>query len=202
MPDKYRNFQELQQDLQVEVEYRIREQLRLQATAILAIHGGGIEMGTSELASAIAGNEFSLYLFEGLAGNNQFLHITSTNFDEPLCLQFVGKHCTALSVHGFAGLQTDPLVYLGGNDLPLVQRLLEALQTNGYTARVNTGKFAATDPANICNRTSTGQGVQLELSAALRSRFFQDYSSYRGRQTSTPQFAHFVQVIRHSLLNI
>ena len=124
MPDKYRNFQELQQDLQVEVEYRIRVQLRLQATAILAIHGGGIEMGTSELASAIAGNEFSLYLFEGLSGNNQFLHITSTNFDEPLCLQFVEKHCTALSVHGFAGLQTDPLVYLGGNDLPLVQRLL------------------------------------------------------------------------------
>ena len=47
--------------------------------AILAPHGGGIEAGTSEIARAVAGSEFNLYLFEGIrpAGNYDALHLTS-----------------------------------------------------------------------------------------------------------------------------
>jgi len=42
------------------------------AVAILAPHGGGIEAGTSEIARAVAGSEFNLYLFEGIrpSGNS------------------------------------------------------------------------------------------------------------------------------------
>jgi phage replication-related protein YjqB (UPF0714/DUF867 family) len=66
--------------------------------AVIAPHGGGIEPGTSELATAIAGDDFSLYLFEGLksAGNGE-LHITSTNFDEPISakadMEWTGRCC-------------------------------------------------------------------------------------------------------------
>ena len=200
MPDHYQNYRELQLAHQVEIDYRIRSSFRSESALILAIHAGGIEMGTSELAQAIAGNEYSLYMFEGTISNSQILHITSTNFDEPACLALVKKHHAALSLHGFADLPGDPLIYLGGNDLALLQRLLEALMANGYPARVNAGKFAATDPANICNRTSLGQGVQLELSARLRSQFFENYLTHQGRKTCTPQFWYFVQVIRQVLL--
>ena len=200
MPDQFKNFNELKQTYRDGIDYRIRAGFRSEAAIILAIHAGGIEMGTSELAQAIAGDDFSFYLLEGLIGNSQLLHITSTNFDEPDCLALVQRHRVALSLHGFADLPGDPLIYLGGKDRVLVRRLLEALEAGGYPSQINTGKFAATDPDNICNRTGTGQGVQLELSARLRSQFFENYLTYRGRQTITSQFWHFVRLIRQSLL--
>lgn len=53
----------------------------------LAIHGGGIEQGTSELASAAAGDVHDFYTFDGIKqANNGDLHITSTSFDDPQAL--------------------------------------------------------------------------------------------------------------------
>jgi poly-gamma-glutamate hydrolase-like protein len=67
--DKYRNF-----------------------AALVAPHGGGIEPGTSELADAIAASDLSFYTFEGLKpSGNTDLHITSTRFDEPMCLTLLAS---------------------------------------------------------------------------------------------------------------
>jgi len=198
MIDKYQNFLQLQhneRDL-----FHIQTSFQAQALVILAIHAGGIEMGTSELAEAIAGNDFSLYLFEGFAPNGLVLHITSTNFDEPRCLELVKKHDSSLSLHGFSRTQSDPQIYLGGTDLPLVHQLLEALNQNGFRTEINSGKYAALDPANICNRTISGKGVQMELSGELRSHFFADYLHRKGREIRTPEFDRFVQVVRVVLL--
>jgi phage replication-related protein YjqB (UPF0714/DUF867 family) len=200
MPDRYRNYLELQQHKRRDVDYCIETRSQSDTLIILAIHAGGIEMGTSELAHAIAGKDFSWYLFEGLGGNTQDMHITSTNFDEPRCLEMLKEHQMAHSLHGFTGSDTDPSIYLGGNNQPLIQHLLAALRSGGYSAWINTGKYSATDPANVCNRTSLGRGVQLELSGGLRSQFFEDYLRRKGRERKTPQFDRFVKIVRNALL--
>ena len=70
---------------------------------VLAIHGGGIEGGTSEVALAVAGFhpatfaqaadglEFhDLWIFEGLLSCcNSKLHVTSTEYDDPIALELV-----------------------------------------------------------------------------------------------------------------
>ena len=44
-----------------------------------------------------------------------------------------------------------------------------SLRDAGFLADVN-AKLPGVDPANICNRTVSGEGVQLELSRSLRGR--------------------------------
>ena len=65
------------------------------AIAIVAPHAGKIEIYTSDGAKAIANwaYTFGLYLLEGLRDNYNFetLHLSSHDFDEPRCLQFIRK---------------------------------------------------------------------------------------------------------------
>jgi Poly-gamma-glutamate hydrolase len=69
--------------------------------ALVAPHGGGIEPGTSELADAIAGSDLSFYTFEGLkSSGNTDLHITSTRFDEPMCLTLLASSSVVVTLHG------------------------------------------------------------------------------------------------------
>ena len=82
-------------------EYRIRAFPRGSAKAVLAPHGGAIEPGTSEIAAAVAGEDLSLYCFEGLKGRvHSRLHITSHLFDEPECLALVAASDRVLAMHG------------------------------------------------------------------------------------------------------
>jgi phage replication-related protein YjqB (UPF0714/DUF867 family) len=167
---------------------------------ILAPHGGGIEPGTSELARSIAGEDLSLYLFEGLmptALQSQALHITSTNFDEPGCLTLLSKFRTALAIHGCVG--TEPMIYAGGKDDELKDALIAELSARGYPVRPGTGRFAGIFPTNICNRTSSGKGVQLELSEGLRRSFFQEWRTHQGRKTTTSLFTKLASDIRDIL---
>ena len=66
MADTYRNFDELSQKEVAGVDYRILLRRSRAVFAIVAPHGGGIEAGTSEVAEAIASEEFSFYSFEGI----------------------------------------------------------------------------------------------------------------------------------------
>jgi phage replication-related protein YjqB (UPF0714/DUF867 family) len=83
--DTYRNFIELSKKEVDGVDFRVVILGQPTAsTVVVAPHGGGIEPGTSQVAQAIADDNFNLALFEGIkASGNSILHITSTNFDEP-----------------------------------------------------------------------------------------------------------------------
>ena len=86
MADTYRNFDDLRkhEGRFFQNSYKIVAKDRKSKITCIAIHGGNIEPGTSELAEELARNEFNLYKFEGLKEkNNSVLHITSSNFDEP-----------------------------------------------------------------------------------------------------------------------
>lgn len=170
MADKYTSFDELKR-LEPVRAYRIEVHDVGSRIAILAPHGGGIEPGTSEVSRAIARDDLSLYLFEGVKKRaNSDLHITSTRIDEPHCLQLLRAVDVVVAVHGEGGNRE--VVYLGGLHLELGERIGGQLEAQGFRVeRHASALLQGTDPANVCNRGARGSGVQLELSAGLRKTF-------------------------------
>src|SRR3990172_10616515 len=70
----------------------------------IAIHGGGIEGGSGEVARSVSDNLMQWYEFRGLLNTgNARLHITSTNFDEPIAQGMVAASGRTLSFHGYTG---------------------------------------------------------------------------------------------------
>lgn len=84
-------------------------------TAVLALHGGGIESGTSELCLAVAGysprepegapilaQTHDYWMFEGLmsSGNKEALHVTASHCDDHVALATAAGHLNVLSLHG------------------------------------------------------------------------------------------------------
>ena len=136
--------------------------------AIIGPHGGKIERGTSDVAKAIAADDFHLYLLEGIrkSGNYAALHLTSTRFDEPRCLQLLSVSDHVVTIHGCLG--ETPEVQIGGLDTDLKLRIRGELAKNHVNAVIAEGRFAARQQSNICNRGREAVGVQLELSRGLR----------------------------------
>ncbi|MDP2870094.1 poly-gamma-glutamate hydrolase family protein [Methyloversatilis sp.] len=166
--DRYRNFGELAAAHVDGRDYRITVKSRGSGIAVIAPHGGRIERGTSEVARAIAGEAFDLYLFEGCLPSLNFetLHLTSRHFDEPRALALLAGCHTVLAVHGVA--DTGQRALLGGRDCTLACAIADRLFVRGVRAQVSGHRYPGRDAANVCNRGSRGQGVQLELSDRLR----------------------------------
>ncbi|MFE9886285.1 poly-gamma-glutamate hydrolase family protein [Streptomyces scopuliridis] len=166
----------------------------------IAIHGGGIEAGSGELAREVAGTRMRYYEFAGLKNaNNVDLHITSTNFDEPMGMALVTGARRCLSFHGYTGTTGIPDTALGGLDAALVDRVRNALEARGFTVVSAPSEIAGTDPLNICNKTSTGTGVQLELSRAQRAAFFPNGDLSRTMRESgqrTPAFYEYAAAVK------
>jgi phage replication-related protein YjqB (UPF0714/DUF867 family) len=170
MKQRFNNFAELTAAKTEGTHYKIliREN-SAGAVAIVAPHGGRIEHKTSEIAQKIAANDHSLYLFRGLEQSNSFfeLHLESHNFDEPRCVALVAKAETVITIHG---CQTpEPVVYLGGRDQALKLVLKENFNRYGIKAEIEGHPYQGNAPQNICNRGSTGRGVQLEFSRGIRT---------------------------------
>jgi phage replication-related protein YjqB (UPF0714/DUF867 family) len=139
----------------------------------VAIHGGGIEAGSGEIAKEVAGSTMRFYEFAGLkTSGNVDLHLTSTVFDEPTAVGLIAASRRCLSFHGYAGETSVPDTAVGGLDTVLVNRITMALRGAGFAVVNAPSEIAGTDPDNICNSTTTGAGVQLELSRAQREAFF------------------------------
>jgi phage replication-related protein YjqB (UPF0714/DUF867 family) len=138
--------------------------------AVIAPHGGRIEHYTSEIARAVAGESFNLYLFEGIrkSGNYAALHLTSHRFDGPRCLSLLSTCDHVVAIHGCGG--NAQRVLLGGLDEPLKLAIGKALAALGVEVADRGHPFPATDPNNICNRGRRGVGVQLEFTIGFRLR--------------------------------
>ena len=136
--------------------------------AVIAPHGGAIERRTSEIARAIAADDFHLYLFEGIRPSDNYaaLHLKSHFFDEPECLAIIGKCPLVVAIHGCNG--TDERILIGGLNVTLKNHLAVTIRGVGVTVQTEGHAFPATNANNICNRGLTGRGVQLEFSAPLR----------------------------------
>jgi len=172
--DLYANWAALAAAETAGVDYQLRSAGPAGATwASIAIHGGGIEAGSGEMAREVAGTRMRYYELDGMKNNgNGNLHITSTNYDEPGGLTAVTTACRCLSFHGYTGDNQVPMTEIGGLDTPLVAQVTRNLQAGGFAVSTASSEIAGTRPANICNRTTTSGGAQLEMSEALRRSFF------------------------------
>jgi len=189
--DKYRTFAELRENEVENRDYRIRvSAVAGSDVVILAPHGGKIEFLTSDLASSIAGVDHSLYAFEGAkADDNGELHITSSNFDEPRALALVAGCATVVTVHGLSGDTRE--IQIGGRDAGLRTRIAANLRKAGFKSRVETsGQFGGVDEDNICNRGTSGEGAQIEITAGLRRLLRKDGERY----------AAFVDAVRRAVV--
>jgi phage replication-related protein YjqB (UPF0714/DUF867 family) len=198
MADKYGSFSELARHEKSRRDFRVRSRERGGGTVVIAPHGGGIEPGTSEVADGIAGDDLSFYAFEGIKSHgNGHLHITSTRFDEPRCVTLVEGSARAISVHREES--EHQVVFLGGRDKEMLDRLRASLEQKGFCVKSHgSPELQGRDQTNICNRTTSGAGVQLELSKGLRRSFFQSLSR-SGRRIKTKRFQEFIAAIRSAI---
>lgn len=196
---KYSTYEELERNQSEGIDYRVHVREGSSGIAVVAPHGGGIELGTMELAREVAGIEHTFYAFEGIkAEDNSDLHLTSKEFDEPRLANIVSKEEIVLTVHGCEG--EGEVVYVGGLHKALKNKIHTLLSRAGFRARLSLNpKMGGKDPHNICNRGRSGTGVQLELSKGLRKRMFSESETYKGRDLKREAFHKFVSVLRKTL---
>jgi phage replication-related protein YjqB (UPF0714/DUF867 family) len=200
MGDTYPNFAALEQQERSGIDYLILVRRAEPAFAIVAPHGGGIEPGTSEIADAIAGRRWSFYTLEGLKRRgNGVLHITSTCFDEPMCLVLVGNTNRVVTIHGEESEDDGEGVFIGGLDAELGASMETLLIDSGFDVRTHPDPdLQGLNPKNICNRGTAGAGVQLELSRSVRETLFRSLTR-EGRKHPTPRFKVFVDAVAGAL---
>ncbi len=135
--------------------------------AVVALHAGGIEPLTGELADRIAGSEHSLYAFCGLrASGNEQLRVSPLRAQEMRLDNLIRRSKVVLSIAGIAAVGAT--VQVGGTNETLRQLLLVTLQEAGFEARPSETPGVNRSRAYFFNQAEQG-GVQLELSAALRA---------------------------------
>ncbi|TEB06181.1 hypothetical protein Psch_03225 [Pelotomaculum schinkii] len=151
-------------------------------TTILAIHGGGIERGTSELVEALNGyGKYNTYSFEGLkAADNGSLFMKAINFDEPTAVSLVNKSDYTVSVIGAAG--DDEVTYIGGQNKLLAELIRLHLTAKGYNVKTLSipDRIAGVMDSNIVNKNKLFNdsyqlgGVQIAISKGLRDKLATD----------------------------
>ncbi|MBT2600049.1 MULTISPECIES: poly-gamma-glutamate hydrolase family protein [unclassified Oceanobacillus] len=169
---KYNSYEELKEHEELNEDYEINYSQRDSDITVIAIHGGGIEPGTSELAKGVADRmDLSYYLFEGIKQTgNMILHIESTRFDEPIGRNMVQESVSALSIHGYQGEES--MIFLGGRNEAYREAIRDALQQHGFAVEDAPSHISGMSEDNIVNDTQLGEGVQLELTAGLRDSLF------------------------------
>gem|GEM_PF-788166 len=136
--------------------------------AVFAVHGGDIEPGTAVLARAIAGPDFSLYIFNGRLGENSArLHITSAHFNDPLAVAIATTAVFGVSVH--AQMERGEWVCVGGVNKEAGRAAASVIRAAGFKAEFPCARLPGAGKNNIVNRPARG-GVQLELTPRLLRR--------------------------------
>jgi phage replication-related protein YjqB (UPF0714/DUF867 family) len=199
MTDKYKNFAELEQYETADEDYTILYRGLDSKLAVMALHGGGIEPGTIDIADALAGDEYTFYAFKGLKKTgNKALHISSNAFDETLGVKTSHDAFIIISIHG--SKDRTQTVHIGGRHQELKQTIRDALNASGFHAELtDLPGLRGISPENICNRCKGGKGVQLEIPRGLREKLF-DRLDHRLLRKKTILFYRFVHTLREALL--
>jgi phage replication-related protein YjqB (UPF0714/DUF867 family) len=173
MTDKYQCYDALAAEKTEGIDFSVTVEAagRNRNIAICAPHGGKIERHTSEIARDIAGDDFCLYLFEGLMGKNNFaeLHITSSNFDERRAIKLVTECSTVIAIHGREDRGDLETIFIGGLHDGLIDLIKTHLEKAEFKTKSEDHDFPGKCKRNICNRGTCGQGVQLEIPVTLRT---------------------------------
>ncbi len=191
-------------------------------TTIMALHGGGIETGTSELCLAVAGYQpdtltplqdgrpqHDYFMFEGLRSrDNGELHVTSRNCDDHVAVSMALSSLNVLSLHGCradqAGTANPQAVVVGGLNQRFKSYLKAEFDKAGIAWRDGDElpDLGGVHTDNPCNRTMLGKGGQLELTTELRAAMF-TVNTRAGRAGSTTEvFDRFVGACRAAIAKL
>lgn len=184
---------------------------------VMAIHGGGIEKGTSEIALATAGYHpatlvpivdshglHDFWLFEGLlrSGNGK-LHVTASRYDDPIATELVKNARRCISLHGCRDDQAKGKIQMGGRDHELRDIVLEELIAAGIAAEL------ATDPMldgnqrdNIANKTKVHGCAQLEMGTCYRASLFGTDTRSQRKHTTNEKFWRLVGALRRAMSRV
>lgn len=181
---------------------------------VIAVHGGGIETGTSEVALATAGfhpatlmpladglGEHDFWVFEGLltAGNGD-LHVTASHYDEPIATELVQNARRCVSLHGCTDQQAQGRIQLGGLDCAFRAIVLQELISAGIPAEISANPaLDGSDPENVANKTSSQGCAQLEMGTSYRRSLFGTNTRPQRKNTTTPEFWRLVGALRKAL---
>jgi phage replication-related protein YjqB (UPF0714/DUF867 family) len=184
---------------------------------VMAIHGGGIEPGTSEIALAVAGYHpdtlvasvddpglHDFWLFEGLlpSGNGK-LHVTASHYNEPIATELVQNARRCISLHDCSDTQANGKIQMGGLDFELRDIVLEELTIAGIPAEITTNKMLRGEsPDNIANKTKILGCAQLEMGTSYRSSLFGTNTQPQRKKTTNPQFWLLVEALRKAMSRV
>jgi len=155
----------------------VQEYVRLEGPlGLMAIHGGGIEPGTEEIARFVASHSgASLYVYAGRrSGGNLSLHRSSHDMrieERALVVQFLNHVQTVISIHGHG--RRENRVYVGGLHQSMVQHFVElARPAFSQYEWISDPKsippgLSGRSPTNVVN-LPPARGMQLELPPRLR----------------------------------
>ena len=160
---------------------------------VLSIHGGGIELYTSNISSALASlYGWNRYDFKAhgttrcldTLSNFGRLHITATHFDDPRAVSLVNVP-NAVAIHGYNDSRgyARGVICVGGANASARSTFITQINSNASSWALYAltpidapsagsgacGDLTGTASTNIVNRTSTGGGLQLELNKGLRT---------------------------------
>jgi phage replication-related protein YjqB (UPF0714/DUF867 family) len=192
--DKYLSYSDLAAGETEGVDYTKLLTEKLSPVVIAVPHGGTIEPGTSEIGASIAGDDLSLYCFEGLIPNRPHtdLHIGSHLFDEPDGLRLVAAAEIVVTIHGRNDLEDAETVWLGGRDHNLRDAIAKVLQDTGFRVSTTGHRLQGEEPNNICNRGQRRAGVQLEIPKTLREMLI----------ANPEKLAVFAAAVRSAILHL
>lgn len=92
------------------------------------------------------------------------------------------------------------MVQIGGANNELKQVIMDYLRLEGFDALIcEIPGLQGIRPDNICNRSRTRKGVQLELSRGLREKLFNNVG-HRYLRRKTILFYTFVNTLKEALL--
>lgn len=170
----YPNFRHLAADKILGIDYDIKNRYG-SGTYLLhaAIHGGGIEPPTSQLAAYCAGDG-AWYSFEALNDlTAQTVKLPAVAFDEPFCVVNAGNSSRTVVWHGVDDQrEAEQVTYISGADSVLASLIVQELVAAGFQTDRAPVTFEGETPQNICNRNKARAGVQLDLSYTLRKSFY------------------------------
>ena len=184
---------------------------------VMAIHGGGIEAGTSEIALATAGFHpatlmpsvdglglHDFWLFEGLLpGGNGRLHVTASNYDDPIATELVRNARRCISLHGCSDHQANGRIQLGGLDFELRDIVLEELTAAHIEAEIAANPMLdGSRPDNVANKTRSGGCAQLEMATSFRSGLYGTNTRPRRKHTTTDRFIRLVAALRRAISRV
>ncbi|MFB5664032.1 poly-gamma-glutamate hydrolase family protein [Alteribacillus sp. HJP-4] len=197
--DYYKSYDDLKEHELLNEDYEINYKQRNSVISVIAIHGGGIEPGTSEVAKGLANQiDYSYYLFEGIKPtNNKILHLNSLRFDEPIGRSMAENSVSALSIHGYQGIE--PIIYLGGRNREYKEMIRYSLQKRGFQVEDAPADIAGTSKKNIVNDNQLKAGAQLELTEELRKSFFKNNDwSRKNRENTTAIYDKFIEGLKEA----